>query len=173
VSLVESAGDRVVFTVAAGVGEPILGPALPAAAVRAYRHAEILSSTDKSAPMLTDGDVDTTWSDFPQTGGQWIDVDLGGTREVGGVICTLGRSYLAFPRRLRVETSLDATTWSTAWEGSGAVAAFLAMVRAPLVGDMRVGFEPRAARYVRLSQTADAAVEWRLADVSVRAPASR
>ena len=40
---------------------------------------------------MVDGDLDTEWNDGPQKPGQWVVIDVGEEREVGGVTESLGR----------------------------------------------------------------------------------
>jgi len=114
--------------------------------------AATASSTSKhgeSAAAAVDGDPNTMWwSDREAADPQWLMVDLGAPRTVGGVAVAWWKAY---PKAYTVETSTDGQGWRKA----GAVAC-----RRNYHGDMDVvRFEPVEARYVRLHCT-EPAVDW-------------
>lgn len=116
---------------------------------------EVSAAVGTNLGALTDGDVQTRWdTGRPQQPGDWILADLGSPADVGGVSLSLGRSIEEFPRCLIAETSVDGAQWAAAWEGSGAVPAFDGALEDPVVVPLRLRFEPRRARYVRLTLTA-------------------
>jgi hypothetical protein len=141
--------------------EPRLGAPWPIGSVSAFRH---------DATVIWDGRVETEWGDNPQRPGQWITVDLGTVREVGGITHALGEYARDFPRRLAIELSTDGERWDRVWEDSTAAAAFLAAVRHPREAKMRFSFTPHPARYVRLLQLATHRNMWRVAELQVHAP---
>ena len=142
--------------------EPLLGEVLPIARVQAFRH---------DARLVHDGKIETGWGAFPQEPGQWLVIDLGSVREVGGLTHAIGEYFLDFPRRLAIELSPDGAVWDRVWEGPGAAPAFLALVRAPRQGTLRFAFDARPARYVRLMQLGSYRSMWRVSELQVHAPA--
>lgn len=167
-----ASATRTLYRFARQPPPPLLGEPVAIAEVRAYRHAELLAGNDKRAPELSDGKLTTAWTDYPQTPGQWIEIDLASEGEIGGLSCALGTGYLAFPRQLAIEVSLDRQAWRRVWEGGGAAPAFAALIERPREGTMRLAFLPAMARYVRLLQTGTAEREWRVAEVQLHGPAS-
>lgn len=142
-------------------GEPALGPVWPLRAVEAFRH---------DTASMWDGKPDTEWGDNPQRLEQWVTADLGEVRRLGGVTQALGLYARDFPRQLAIEVSVDRQAWTTVWQGSTAAAAFLSAARTPRVADMRFGFTPVDARYVRLRPLAEHQNMWRVAELAVHAP---
>jgi hypothetical protein len=95
-------------------------------------------------------------------------VDLGTTRQVTAVEQVIAGYVADFPRKLTVDTSVDATSWSTAWSGGTALLAFSAALEQPLTLPIRSVFDPRPARYVRLRQTGtDEIYYWSIAELRV------
>jgi len=159
-------GTRVVYRVPRATREPPLGAVTPIARVEAVRH-------DANWSAMHDGRIDTGWGDYPQKPDQWITIDLGSAREVGGLTHAIGDYYLDFPRRLAIDVSVDAQTWERAWEGSTAAQTFLAYVREPRVAALRFTFPSRQARFVRLRQLESHASMWRVSELQVHVPLKR
>jgi hypothetical protein len=157
---------HVVFRVpASSFAEPPLGPPLPIARITA-------SGNDDNAELAHDGTLTRAWGEGPQHPGQWLLVDLGEVRQVGGVTHYLGLDELGFPRGLDIETSIDAATWEAGRSGPVFAEMFLASRRAPLARDMRFALAPRMARFVRLRQTATSRFQWYVPELTVHAPRS-
>jgi hypothetical protein len=155
-------GTLALYQVAGTQAEEVtLGRALPIVAIRAHAH--------DPAPIV-DGRADTEWMDGSQRPGQWVIVDLGSARDVGGVTHSLGEHPWDFPRRLVIEVSLDGASWAEVWNGPTGGMAFLAAVRAPRESPMRLTFTPHAARFVRLRTLAEHVNLWRIAELSVHEP---
>jgi hypothetical protein len=158
-------GDWTVYRIPKGPPEPLLGAPIPIARVEAVRH-------EADWRFMHDGRIDTGWGDYPQQPDEWIVIDLGGVREVGGVTNAIGEFLLDFPRRLSIDVSPDAQRWERVWEGPTAAATFLAYVREPRVASIRFAFEARPARFVRLRQLESYKSMWRVSEVQVHAPAT-
>jgi len=96
-----------------------------------------------------DGDPNTMWwSDHEKPGPQWLMVDLGSVRKVGGVMVAWWKAYA---KNYTVEVSTDGQTWREVAAVQG---------RNNWLGDADVfRFEPVEARYVRLHCT-EPAVTW-------------
>lgn len=157
-------GARIAYRIPAAAALPPdlpLGPKLPIADIRAFRH---------DARVMVDGRVETEWGDNPQRPDQWVMVDLGQVRDVGGVSHALGEYARDFPRLLRIELSRDGTEWETAWQGSTVALAFRAAVVAPRGAWMRFAFAPQPARFVRLRQLAEHVNMWRIAELQIHGP---
>jgi hypothetical protein len=110
------------------------------------------SSTSKHgepAAAAVDGDPNTMWwSDKDQPDPQWLCVDLGDEKTVGGVSVTWWKAY---PKDCAVEASVDGETWRAVAKTEN---------RRNYHGDMDVfRFEPVRARYLRLS-CSNPAVTW-------------
>jgi hypothetical protein len=119
---------------------------------------------------MYDGKDSTGWTDIPQKPDQWITVDLGEVREVGGVTHVIGDFYLDYPRRLAIDGSTDGQSWELAWEGPSYAQTFLAFVRDPRNAALEFGFRPRPARFVRLRQLESSTTAWRVSELRVHAP---
>jgi F5/8 type C domain len=141
-----------------------LGDALPIVAMTA-------NANDGSLQFVTDGDFTTGWQDGPQQPGQWVTIDLGAVRPVGGLVHAMGGVVQHFPRRLAIELSSDGSSWNRVWEGDAAAPAFLAAVRAPREAAMRFEFPPQPARFVRLLQLARDEHYWTIIELGVFGPA--
>ena len=138
-----------------------LGKAWPIASVSAFRH---------DTAVMWDGKIETEWGDNPQRPGQWLVVDLGTVREIGGLTHALGEYARDFPRRLAIDVSVDGERWARVWEDATAAAAFLAAARGPREAALQFVFAPHPARYVRLQQLATHRNMWRVAELQVHAP---
>ena len=163
VERIASDGTRTAYRVPAMPSQEVtLGAPLPVAGVWANA---------KDATVIVDGDLDTEWNDGPQKPGQWVVIDVGGVREVGGVTESLGEFARDFSRRQAVDVSIDGETWDQVWEGTTAAQAFLAAVRGPREAAVRIAFPARSARFVRLRQVARHRNLWRVAEFRANAPA--
>jgi hypothetical protein len=111
------------------------------------------SCSPEGMALATDGDLETVWVCGVQNADQQVTVDLGRISQAGAIVHALGSRGADFPRHLVVETSLDGAAWQPAWEGSPAAAVLVAAMNAPRLTRVVIPFPPRAARYVRLSQT--------------------
>jgi hypothetical protein len=98
---------------------------------------------------VIDGDPNTMWwSDHQKPDPQWLMVDLGTVRKVGGVMVAWWKAYA---KNYAVEVSTDGQTWREVAAAKG---------RNNWLGDADVfRFEPVEARYVRLHCT-ERAVTW-------------
>jgi F5/8 type C domain len=161
VERIGSDGIRTAFRIPRVAAPDIsLGDKLPIVAMTA-------NANDGSLHFVTDGDFSTGWQDGPQQPGQWVTVDLGAVRTVGGLVHAVGRVVQHFPRRLAIELSSDGSSWNRVWEGDAAAPAFLAAVRAPREVAMRFEFSPQAARFVRLQQLAHDEHYWTIIELGV------
>jgi hypothetical protein len=78
---------------------------------------------------------------------------------------SLGESY---PRRLRIETSRDGTTWTMATEEATAGLAFSAIVRDALRAELSFRLPDVESRFVRLRQLdRDLEAHWIITDVTI------
>lgn len=157
---------RVAYRIPQSPPEPSLGAPLPIRSVHAVRY-------DDAAALMHDGKLDTGWGDFPQKPDQWVMIDLGEVREVGGLTHTIGDFFLDYPRRLIIDVSSDGRNWDCVWDAPTMGPMVLASIRAPRVTDMRFAFAPHAARFVRLRQVERARTMWRISELQVHAPAKR
>jgi F5/8 type C domain len=161
-TLLAADGIRTAFRVPpAATPEVTLGESLPIASVETWRY---------DASAMLDGRMDTGWSDGPQQPGQWVKIDLGTVREVGGITHGLGEAARDYPRLLAIDISIDGVTWEQAWMGRTAAAAVLAAIRSPRQADVRITFNPRRARFVRLRQLEHHQNQWLIVEIKVHAP---
>lgn len=131
------------------------------------------TDTNRGAVRLAlDGDLGTLWiSGRAQSGGERLVADLGAPQPLAALILWQGEGFLAYPRSLRVETSLDARHWTTSFDGRAAEAALLGCLVSPLGAPLRVALSGVTARYVRMVQTGrDDAQRWAVAELELRAP---
>jgi hypothetical protein len=101
------------------------------------------------AEAAVDGDPNTMWwSDNDKPGPQWLMVDLGSERKVGGMTVAWWKAYA---KAYVVQVSTDGETWREVASVRG---------RNNWLGDADIlRFEPVQARYVRLNCT-ERAVTW-------------
>lgn len=131
--------------------------------------AAVTSSRGNPAAVF-DGRIDTDWVDHPQHEDQWLLADLGSARRVGGISLAIEEHAPDFPRHLRIEVSADGVSFGEVWDGNAAPRVFLAALREPRTGWLRIGFAPVNARFVRIRQTAEATIGWRVPELQVNAP---
>jgi hypothetical protein len=110
------------------------------------------SCSPAEARYAIDGDRETIWVCGLQDAEHQITIELGEGGDVGAVVYALGSAGSAFPRRLVVETSADATGWDAVWEGSVAALVLPAAMDEPLQTRIVIPFNSRPARFVRLRQ---------------------
>jgi hypothetical protein len=138
-----------------------LGPPLPFGVLSA-------SCSAATAMLILDGAPETRWVCGTATPGQQIVVDLAEVHTVSGIGHTLGRFKNDLPRSLRVDVSLDGTTWRTVWSGLTAAYALRAALDDPNRMELLLECEPTAARYVRLMQTDERTDRaWSIAELRV------
>ncbi len=150
----------------------------PRVAPQAYVGGEVLPIASIAAAedggalvgSMTDGDIVTRWhTGRAQRPGDSITADLGTARGVVGVEMLIGGYVADFPRKLTLATSADGVTWSDAWTGGTAMMAFGAAIEDPLNLTLPFGFEPRRARYVRLTQVGlEQIYYWSIAELRIR-----
>ena len=121
----------------------------------------IASASDhpERAQHAVDRDAGTHWqSRGPRRTGLWLQVDLGRVHDLG-MVAWLPAGFQEVPTGFRLETSLDATSWSLArevpayhgplyWSGGHP----MGRVR---WGRVEVRFPPRAARHFRVTHLGD------------------
>jgi len=140
---------------------PQLGAPLPIAGLTANRGGPALHA-------LTDGTVASAWqSGAPQRGDEEIIADLGSVQPVRAAEMWLGSATKEFPRELRIAVSQDGREWEDAWRGHGSVPAFVAALDNPREIRMLYDLGPRAARFIRFRQVAQARNPWSIAELRV------
>ena len=165
--LVREEGPQVLFWLPAATRPPAI--AARALSIRA------VSSNRRGAHVaaLTDGRRDTVWStEAPQDGTEEVVVDLGSAEAVVGLRLWLGRLVTHAPRRLQIDTSLEGTLWSRAWEGPTAVLVYRGALEDQRQVPLRIDIPEQPARFLRLRQvgrTSDA--PWTLGELEVLTPA--
>ena len=91
-----------------------------------------------------DGDPKTRWDTGAiQTPGMYLELNLGEPYRVSQIIMDLGDSLMDYPRKLKIETSLDMNSWTTLLDG---------ITLQPVGGKVSIPFEERAMQGIRLTQ---------------------
>jgi hypothetical protein len=136
------------------------GTRIPIAAAQASCHADAL-------PLATDGDVGTVWVCSESASEQTIDVDLGREAVTGAVVTRIDRYFDQFPRDFTVETSLDQTTWTPAWQGSLAGQTIRGGLDDPKSIRIVIPYSPRMTRYIRLRHPPAEDYSWVISELEV------
>jgi len=131
--------------------------------------ASLSSSCETPAlRQALDRNVDTYWVCGPELGEQHLTIDLGSVQAAGAVLHDEGPQVGNFPRRLIIETSVDGSTWVPAWTGNAWGPAISASMRNPRANHIWFVFEPRPARFVRLTHPSETQhYTWAIADLEV------
>jgi hypothetical protein len=128
-------------------------------------------SSPCEAPALRqalDRNVSTYWVCGPELDEQHLTIDLGSVQTAGAVLHDEGPQAGNFPRRLVIETSVDGTTWLPAWAGNAWGPAISASMRDPRANHIWFVFDPRPARYIRLTHPQEPQhYTWAIADLEV------
>ena len=104
----------------------------------------------------------------PELDEQHLTIDLGSVQTAGAVLHDEGPQAGNFPRRLVIETSVDGATWLPAWTGNAWGPAISASMRDPKANHIWFVFEPRPARYIRLTHPQEPQhYTWAIADLEV------
>lgn len=91
-----------------------------------------------------DGDIKTRWdSGANQAPGMYFELNLGEPYRVSQVILNLGNSLMDYPRKLKIEASLDMKNWTTLLDG---------ITPQPVEGRVSIAFGERAIQGIRLTQ---------------------
>jgi hypothetical protein len=117
--------------------------------------------------LVSDANRITGWLTATQQGTEELVGDLGRERHVSGAILAQGAWPGGFPRRLAIQTSLDAAHWSDAWAGEVGLVAVRAAMDDPREVAIPLPFEPRRARFLRLRQTGFSPLPWAVAELRV------
>ena len=138
------------------------GQALPIASVKAQ-------CNETSAREMFDGDIMTRWScGRQQQPGDTFTLDLGLERQVTGAELLIAGFVGDFPRQLTIETSIDGSNWSPAWNGDTALIALSAALEDPLNIPMPFIFDSRRARYLRFTQLGSEEIYyWSVAELRI------
>jgi hypothetical protein len=128
-------------------------------------------SSPCEAPALKqalDRNLDTYWVCGPELVQQQLTIDLGNVQTAGAVLHDEGPVAGNFPKRLVIETSTDGMSWEPAWSGNAWGPAISAAMRDPKANHIWFVFEPRAARFIRLTHPPeDQHYIWAIADLEV------
>lgn len=118
---------------------------------------------------VTDGNPVTHWSTgTSQRGNEEVLLQLDGLHRVSGIILSMGSFAESYPVRLRIETSRDGTTWTTATEEATAGLAFSAILENALRAQLSFRLADVESRFVRLRQLGmDPVAHWIIGDVTI------
>ncbi|NJP35389.1 discoidin domain-containing protein [Micromonospora thermarum] len=118
------------------------------------------SSTEPggSAANLKDGNPGTRWSSgAAQTGGEWLQVDLGATQTFNQIVMSTAKNSAEendYPRGYTVQVSADASTWTTVATGAGSEKA------------TPINFPAARGRYFRITQTGSSGSWWSVGELT-------
>jgi hypothetical protein len=131
--------------------------------------ASVSSDCDASAlGHALDRDASTHWVCGPTDREQSIVADLGSVRPTGAIVHASLAGVADYPHALRVDTSTDGVSWTPAWAGTTWGAAFDAAIADPQRLRLLLTFEPRQARYVRVTHPGQSGdYTWSLAELEV------
>jgi len=142
---------------------PPVGIALPVVSGSANRGHFVLQD-------VTDGNRATRWvtQEF-QRGDEEVVLQLDGPHRITGVVLSMAIfAAEEYPRRLRVETSLDGRVWNIAIDTPTSALAFGAVLRDALNARLTFRLPEVDAGYVRLRQMdADRTAYWSITDVEI------
>jgi hypothetical protein len=128
-------------------------------------------SSPCEAPALKqalDRNLSTYWVCGPELVEQRLTIDLGSVQTAGAVLHDEGPVAGNFPRRLVIETSADGASWQAAWAGNAWGPAISAAMRDPKANHIWFVFDPRPARYIRLTHPPEEQhYIWAIADLEV------
>ena len=104
-----------------------------------------------------DGNGTTRWnSGQAQAGGEWYQIDMGSTKTIELVsLQTPSDARWDYSRGLKLETSTDGATWSTATTTNG------------FAWKRTIAITPTTARYIRITQTSVAPQWWSIDELKV------
>lgn len=128
-----------------------------------------VSDNQAFAPRTIDGDLTTRWElGRGQRPGDWLAADVGSIKALRGVELAIGRFTADYPRRVRVETSLDGAAWEAAWIGAGGGPALTGAVFHPTIVPITFPIPSRRGRFVRVTQLgSDPVFYWSVAELRV------
>ncbi|WP_029723401.1 discoidin domain-containing protein [Salinispora cortesiana] len=118
------------------------------------------SSTEPggSTANLVDGNPGTRWSSGAgQTGGEWLQVDLGATQTFNQIVLSTAKNSADeydHPRGYRVQVSHDASNWTTVATGAGSEKA------------TPINFPAARGRYFRIVQTGSSGSWWSVGELT-------
>ena len=126
------------------------------------------------ARPLVDRDPRTFWWGPVQQPGERLTIDLGKPVEACGLVISLGKFALAFPRRLAVSISEDGSEWTTSFDGSTAALAVHGALARPTDARLELALVPERSieapptRFIRLQlERSQPLVPWLMSDISV------
>ncbi len=159
----EDVGDYAIFH---GFGAP--GPVKPIVPAGWVARA---SSRTEAAGLALDRRVWTRWT-APQRPGQWFELDLGQPYSVAQLTLAAAPWPSEAPVGLRVETSVDGSTWRTVASVREVLPGLHWWKGHPRIDDsgrVMVRMEPRPTRYVRLTETGkgEPGALWSIAELFV------
>jgi hypothetical protein len=158
-------GEDTVFTQFRLPARPVRGPGT-GQRVPIRSLSSICASS--SLGRAIDRNTSTMWICGPGTSEQQLVTDLGSEQTAGAIMHSQGTFTGGFPRQMKVETSLDGRTWMPAWQGNAWGVAMAAAMNDPKTLRMWMPFEPRRARYVRLTRPGqDKEYYWTIAELEV------
>jgi hypothetical protein len=113
------------------------------------------SHAEERLALALDGDLESRWiSGQPQTGDEWLRVELDRPRDVANVRLGLTRrSFGDYPRRLVIECSEDGETYSVLHDGSVLPRFVLQIVRGGQITPIDITLPPNRTTVLRIRQT--------------------
>ncbi|MDP7294629.1 MAG: discoidin domain-containing protein [Vicinamibacterales bacterium] len=132
-------------------------PPDPPAALRAVSQERFRPTSSRAPyrlPLAFDGDPDTRWlTARRQTGDEWIQLEFDAPRNVGLVRLAMARRSLGdYPRRLRIESSSDGTTFQTLFQGIPLAQFLRGLVRNRVYPTIDIALPSNRTRLLRIRQ---------------------
>ncbi len=105
--------------------------------------------------LAFDGDPDTRWlTARRQTGDEWIQLEFDAAHDLALVRLAIARrSFGDYPRRLRIESSLDGETFQTLFQGIPLTELLQGLVRDGSYPTIDIALPPNRTRLLRIRQT--------------------
>lgn len=105
------------------------------------------SHNDKSLANAVDGDIATRWDTRkPQSPDMWLQIELPAATDTTGLILDTGKSHNDYPRKYKIEFSMNGTEWAKpALQGEGDAGAVEYLLA-----------KPAKTRFIRISQLGEA-----------------
>jgi hypothetical protein len=119
---------------------------------------------------LTDENPATRWiSAHPQRVGDALVLDLGRVERLCGLVVSMGSEAELYPRKLRVDTSVDNVTWKTRFRSKMGGSALRAAFEDPRDAEFLIALGGKAARFVTLRlEQSHPFYQWAVADIVVK-----
>jgi hypothetical protein len=146
--------------------DPLSAPPAASLVARAPLKGVEATCNQEWLPLISDADLESRWHCGPQVNVQKVTLELERLSRVAGVAHALGPYRHDFPQYLTIEASDNRETWVEVWSDDTAALALNAGLENPRRLEMVIRFPPRAARYLRLTQSGRDLHYWSIAEIA-------